>query len=606
MGFEAQWGCLALIFALLFSVGGAQAAESTVHMKDGSKISGEIVAEDDNEIQVKVKFGTITLERKEIDKIESSGGSTAAPAKEGRDETFRNGFLEYAVSRPGRTWIFVKSPPEPLADLVIYNARYEAEVTVLVLPDETPHLELREENLEFFLRAIEHKLREKYRKIRKVSSEAGKFKGLAAYEATYDAVSKLNKRAYVFRYRVFKAKDRLYTIYNAVPTALFDRVEPELQSIADSFEFIEAKEFEGDLYSNFKFLYSVERPAEWSFSAAADGSSFVAPDGRADFVVTARAFYGKESLAKIALDREGELADSFDGFRKRSSKPVNLLSTVVQELKYTDRTADGTRETREIILLSNTRLYLVQARRLSSAAADHAAALRKAVGSFSVRRDLTSKATIEEGMRAIELFDKGDKEIIEKRHEAAIDFYKAAIGIFPNFAVALNNMGVCYERRREHEKFFAHIQRAFNLFPEHVTVRRNLGAAYAYMGIEKTKSGKYSAAIRDFNKALKYNPEARGFEKNLAIAHFNEGINRLNEGSCAAATGSISRALKLDPNNQQYKRALSIAYYNLAVGYANRRQYPKAIIELNKSVRADPSNGQAKNLLAQLRQRMRR
>lgn len=154
MRFEARRDCLPLILAFLFSVGGAQAAESTVHMKDGSKISGEIVAEDDKQVQVKVKFGTITLERKEIDKIESSGGSTAAPAKKDRDETFRNGFLEYAVSRPGRAWIFVKSPPEPLADLVIYNARYEAEATVLVLPDETPHLELREENLTFFLRAI--------------------------------------------------------------------------------------------------------------------------------------------------------------------------------------------------------------------------------------------------------------------------------------------------------------------------------------------------------------------------------------------------------------------------------------------------------------------
>ena len=335
-------------------------------------------------------------------------------------------------------------------------------------------------------------------------------------------------------------------------------------------------------------------------------STFTAPDGRAEFVVTARSFFRKESLAKLAADREKELAASLRRFHRTSSRPVNMLSTVVQELKYRDETPGGARETREIVVLSDTRLYFAQARYLSSTAAVYWPVLRKTMRSFAVQRDLTSKATIEQGILAIELFDKGDKELIRKRSDEAIDFYLAAVSRFRNFAGALNNLGVSYNRKGDIRKFLDYAQKAYNLFPEHVTLRANLGSAYAFAGIEKTKRGRDTAAIRDFKKALKYNPEAKESEQNLAIAHFNEGVGRANEGLYAAAAGSIGRALKLDPGNQRYKTALSVAYYNLAVGYVSRRQFTQAISELNRSLRVNPKNGKAKVLLKHLKQLMRR
>lgn len=79
-----------IVAALLTSLlaGRGHAAESTIHLKDGGTIRGEIVSEGDGSVVVKLRFGSITYKRADIESIErgkDSPGATVAGAAGWRD-----------------------------------------------------------------------------------------------------------------------------------------------------------------------------------------------------------------------------------------------------------------------------------------------------------------------------------------------------------------------------------------------------------------------------------------------------------------------------------------------------------------------------------------
>ena len=82
-------GVAALAVVLAFAAGPAGGAESTVHLKDGSSIKGEIVSESDDAVVVKLRFGSITYKRADIKSIErgreAPSGADAAGAAGWRD-----------------------------------------------------------------------------------------------------------------------------------------------------------------------------------------------------------------------------------------------------------------------------------------------------------------------------------------------------------------------------------------------------------------------------------------------------------------------------------------------------------------------------------------
>ncbi len=68
---------LASLAAALAFCRSAPAAESIIHMKDGSVVKGEIVSQSDTEIKVKVRFGSVSYSKNEIARIETQGGGAA-------------------------------------------------------------------------------------------------------------------------------------------------------------------------------------------------------------------------------------------------------------------------------------------------------------------------------------------------------------------------------------------------------------------------------------------------------------------------------------------------------------------------------------------------
>jgi len=82
-------GVAAFLAVLAASAGSAGGAESTIHLKDGDSIKGEIVSEDDDSVVLKLRFGSITYKRADIKSIERGkdgpSGADAAGAARWRD-----------------------------------------------------------------------------------------------------------------------------------------------------------------------------------------------------------------------------------------------------------------------------------------------------------------------------------------------------------------------------------------------------------------------------------------------------------------------------------------------------------------------------------------
>ena len=604
---------------LLLTAIEVRAAESIVRMKDGTELKGMVISDDGTKVVVKVKVGTMTVNKDEIASIETPGqGETAqndgtqsgtvtttgegdARASGEQPGVYKSPFYEYRISKPTRGWIFKKSPPEPLTDVMLYNAKLEGELGVSVLPDENPDEELDEKHLGFFEKAIEYELKEKYADVKKISSETGTIRGMKSYKVVYNGTSKWDRRSVVFNVLMFKARKRCYSIITAAPSENFFNVQPEFEAIIKSFDFLEPKEMEDNTYSNFAFLYSVVVPIGWKLEKKPEVTTFTAPDGQAEILIAAKPSYTKDSLVKLADTLETDLRNNLKNYMRMSNQPINMLGTVVQELKYTDDGPGGPRENRQVILLSDTKLYYIQSRVLSSAAEKYRDIIKNAFDSFAVQRDLTSKATIDEGFAAIDAYDQGYQYMLKGKYDDAISAYLTAISRFTNFASAMNSTSICYFSKNETEKGFSYAQKAFNMFPEHAILRRNLGAAHAHVGVDKVNAGKTKEGIHSFELALRFYPDMKGFERNLAIAYNNYGAEQMNEGLYTAAAGSLTVALKYDPGNQNLKKNLGICYYNMAVDNANKRQFTQAVTNCERCLKIDPSNGNARQLLNELK-----
>jgi tetratricopeptide (TPR) repeat protein len=118
-------------------------------------------------------------------------------------------------------------------------------------------------------------------------------------------------------------------------------------------------------------------------------------------------------------------------------------------------------------------------------------------------------------------FDNGDTYFDQGMYSEAIEEYKKAIDIKPDWALAHNNLGLVYE-----------------------------------------KINKDTLAIQEYTKALRLDP-------NLAEAHYNLASVYYDQRSYTQAIDAYKRALQIDPN-------MAEAHYNLGAAYYETRQYDLA------------------------------
>ena len=142
-----------------------------------------------------------------------------------------------------------------------------------------------------------------------------------------------------------------------------------------------------------------------------------------------------------------------------------------------------------------------------------------------------------------------------------------------------NNLGDLYSRHGDFEKAVEEFKRATELKPNYADAYHNLANTYQQMG-------KSDEALKNYQKAIKINPNLWQSYQNSARVYFDRQ-------EYPAAETALKEALKINSQN------LTI-YSNLAILYLRTNQQDKAKKILQEALNIDPKNPKIIELLNQL------
>ena len=185
--------------------------------------------------------------------------------------------------------------------------------------------------------------------------------------------------------------------------------------------------------------------------------------------------------------------------------------------------------------------------------------------------------------KAMHEFEKGNQSQKDGNFESAMSHYQKALRIEPDFYPALNNLGVLYERQKEHAQ-------AETALLQSLQVNADDAEAYINLGHVLYEQGRYQTAIERLQEGLKRSPQS-------PMGHFFLGSSYLKLGDLDSAEPNLKRACALDPTG------MPSAHLQLANLYLKRHEMAPASTELQAYLRANPSDPQApaiKKMLASI------
>jgi len=182
------------------------------------------------------------------------------------------------------------------------------------------------------------------------------------------------------------------------------------------------------------------------------------------------------------------------------------------------------------------------------------------------------------------LFDRGLAAYKADRDEEAIEDFKQAVQLSPDFAEAHYRLGLAYnatKQTEEADKAFAEAIKAY----EKITKQEPKNSdAYYFLGLCYEKLGKYDEAVKALKEAVKNSPEENDdkyFE--LASAHFH--IAQYDE-----SVRALNKTLEINPDHYPAQELLEQARN----GAQRLDEFRKRQEQLRKQQNAN-ANANAKN-----------
>jgi Tfp pilus assembly protein PilF len=177
---------------------------------------------------------------------------------------------------------------------------------------------------------------------------------------------------------------------------------------------------------------------------------------------------------------------------------------------------------------------------------------------------------------AVELYDKGLEFVSLNERDKAIDQFKRAVELHPDFGLALNELGVQYMKKGELERAEETLTKAFRLVPDSPDVSLN----YGILLLQKKKFAEAEAQLRD---AVKKNDTAY-------TAHLYFGITLIYVKKFEEAETELQRAVTLGGEKA------SQAHYYLGGLYWQTGKNRQAADELEKFLKLEPKAPNAEKL----------
>jgi Tfp pilus assembly protein PilF/4-amino-4-deoxy-L-arabinose transferase-like glycosyltransferase len=156
----------------------------------------------------------------------------------------------------------------------------------------------------------------------------------------------------------------------------------------------------------------------------------------------------------------------------------------------------------------------------------------------------------------------------------AIAYYRQALALAPDFALAQNNLGTALQRSGHLPEAVDHLRRAVELQPQQVDYHYNLAGALAQLGDT-------DGAAAAYGRALALDPTD-------ADVHNNFGVLLQGRGALAEAIAQFKAALAVNPRHVG-------ALNNLGVTYAQQGDLNSAIHAFDAALAIDPTDAAARD-----------
>jgi tetratricopeptide (TPR) repeat protein len=164
--------------------------------------------------------------------------------------------------------------------------------------------------------------------------------------------------------------------------------------------------------------------------------------------------------------------------------------------------------------------------------------------------------------------------------EDAINSYKKAIKINPDYAEAYYNMGIAQKDKGDLEEAIESYKQALKIKPNYVEAYYNMG------NILKDK-GDLEEAIESYKQALKIKPDHAGVYNNIGIAlEYN--------GDLQGAVDSYKKAIEINSDFAEAK----VNLISLLSGYIPQKDNPNLIEKVNKEIRKIDIKNNISNIIS--------
>ncbi len=158
----------------------------------------------------------------------------------------------------------------------------------------------------------------------------------------------------------------------------------------------------------------------------------------------------------------------------------------------------------------------------------------------------------------------------QEQLKLAEDYFKKAVNLDPEFAIAHNNLGLAYKALDQNKEALSSFQTAIDLDPKYKKPYLNIGSTYL-------AQKKYDKVLEFYQKALEIDPD-------YALAYYAIGNFYFSQKKYPEAIASIQKSQKLDPKYLN-------TYKLLADIFVNQGQPQRAIDELNKGLKVKEDDG---------------
>jgi pentatricopeptide repeat protein len=155
---------------------------------------------------------------------------------------------------------------------------------------------------------------------------------------------------------------------------------------------------------------------------------------------------------------------------------------------------------------------------------------------------------------------------MERNYDKAVEYFNESIKVRPH-PKTLSNLGSTYRRMGKNAMAIDAYRRALELNPEYALAFFGVGVVYA-------DEGRDADAFKVYERALELDPYS-------AEVYTNIGVLRARRGENELAEAAYTKAIEVEP-------FFPDAYYNLAILYTEEKKYDEAITAYERAIDLNP------------------